>query len=194
MDLDRAFAIGFLGAFALTFLLYQSIRLWRWLQRPVARWLTQHVTIPRIRKDHHYLNPSRAQVLFVVTHWAVVGFYNIYRVHTITTAAERAGRLALLHAVLLLAPNHTFLMSYFFNSSLSTAVFMHFVLGYMSVLQGLLHCILHASEQGWTPDLNNPEITVTTLKSRGFPLADRKLGRGCIGNTRTVSNREAPIL
>jgi hypothetical protein len=174
MDLDRAFATGFLGAFALTFLIYQLVRLWRWLQRPVARWLTQHITMPRIRKGRHYLNPSRVQVLYVTTHLAVVGFYNIYQVHTVAKAAERAGRLALLHAVLLLAPNHTFLMSYLFNSSLSTAVFMHSMLGCMSVIQGSLHCLLHASDQGWTPSLNVFEITVIAPQSRKFSPANTR--------------------
>ena len=121
MDLDSAFATGFLGTFVLTFLVYQFIRLWQQLQRPVARWFTQHVTMPRIHQGRHFLNPSRAQVLSVVLHWTVVGFYNIYQVHTVVEAAKRAGRSALLHAVLLLAPNHTFLMSYLFGSSLPTA-------------------------------------------------------------------------
>lgn len=165
MDLDSAFATGFLGTFVLTFLVYQFIRLWRQLQRPVARWFTQHVTMPRIRQGRHFLNPSRAQVLSVVLHWTVVGFYNIYQVHTVVEAAKRAGRSALLHAVLLLAPNHTFLMSYLFGSSLLTATFMHSMLGSMSVLQGSLHCILHALDQGWTPSLTIFEITVFPLQS-----------------------------
>lgn len=163
MDLDKAFATGFLGVFALTFLIHQFVRLWQWLQRPVARWLKQHVTMPRIRKNRHYVNPSRSEILFIIVHWTVVGFYNIYQVNTIVEAAERAGRLALLHTVLLLAPNHTFLTSYLFNSSLSTAVFIHCMLGCMSVLQGALHCILHASDQGWTPSLSVIEITVIRL-------------------------------
>lgn len=164
MDLDSAFATGFLGTFVLTFLVYQFIRLWRQLQRPVARWLTQHVTMPRIRQGRHFLNPSRAQIFSVVVHWTVVGFYNIYQVHTVAKAAERAGRSALLHAVLLLAPNHTFLMSYLFGSSLPTATFAHSMLGSMSILQGFLHCILHALDQGWTPSLSVFDIIVFPLQ------------------------------
>lgn len=165
MDLDSAFATGFLGAFVLTLLVYQFLRAWRQLQRPGARWLTQYLTMPRMRKGRHFLNPSRAQVLAVVVHWTVTGFYNIYRVHTLADAAERAGRSALLHIVLLLAPNHIFLVSHLFGSSLTTAKYTHSMLGCMSVLQGALHCILHALDQEWALSPGVFEITVISLLS-----------------------------
>lgn len=164
MDLDSTFAIGFLGSFVLIFLVYQFIRIWRQLERPVARWFTQHITMPRMRQGRHFLNPSRAQALSVVVHWIVTGFYNIYQVHTLAGAAERAGRLALIHIVLLSAPNHILFVSYIFGSPLPIAKHMHSMFGCMSILQGILHCILHALDQDWVPSLSVFEITVIFLQ------------------------------
>lgn len=160
MDLDTAFTIGFLGAVVLTLILYQIVRLLRWLRRPVRRWLTQHVIMPRIRKGRHFVNPSRAQVLAIVVHLALIGFYNIYQVRTLADAADRAGRSALLHMTLLMAPNHIILFSDLFGASLPTATCTHFVLGCMSIIQGVLHCILHALNKRWAVSLDAYEITV----------------------------------
>lgn len=164
MDLDSAFATGFLGAFVLTFFVYQVLRLWRWSQRPVRMWLTQHVTMPRMRQGRHFLNPSRAQVLAVVVHWILTGFYNIFQVHTVANAADRAGRSALLHIILLMAPNHIYLTSESFGVSLPTATWTHFVLGCMAIVQGVLHCVLHASNKSWAVSLDAYEITVIVFE------------------------------
>jgi hypothetical protein len=168
MDLDSAFATAFLGAFALTLLVYQVLRLRRCLQRPVKRWLTQHVTMPRMRQGRHFLNPSRAQILAVVVHWILTGFYNVFQVHTVADAAGRAGRSALLHMILLMAPNHIYLSSDLFGTSLPTATWTHFVLGCMAIIQGILHCVLHALNKSWAVSLDAYEITVTYFQ-RNLP-------------------------
>ena len=160
MDFDSAFAIGFLGIFVLTCIIYQVTRAWQRLRQPAARWLQRHVVLPTLFSGRHLINPTRGKVILLLVHWTVAGFYNVYQVHSVPDAASRAGRSALLHILPLLTPNHAFFVSYIFQSSLPTARFIHYTLGCMSVLQGVLHCLLHAFDQEWALSLSVFDITV----------------------------------
>lgn len=174
MDFDQAYAIGFLGAFALVLLVHQVVRAARHLKRPLARVFKRYVLLPRIFQGRSSINPTRGQVLCFFIHCSVAGFYNIYQVQDAPDAASRAARSALLHILPLLTPNHVYFVSHVFGSSIIIAGHAHYMLGCMSIFQGALHCVLQAYEQNWTPKMGIPEIAVTPIYPNQPICADFK--------------------
>ena len=172
MDFDRAFATIFLGVFALTFLVHQVVRAGRHLRRPLIRTFERYILLPRIFKGRHRINPTRAQIACFVVHYSVAGFYNAWQVHTISDAAKRAGRSALIHMLPLLTPNHVYFLSHLFGSSLPLAEQAHYMLGCMSILQGSIHCVLQAYERHWKPSMGIVEISVRYEQSTQMVRAD----------------------
>lgn len=163
MDIYDAFAISFLGLFAV-YLLYCLITNAALRMSPnIARWLTRHLVWPTVFNSRHAWDPTRAQLLVLVAHWSLVAFYNIFRVETLSQASAKAAQLSLLHIIPLLIPSQVAFVSYILDISLHQARVAHIMLGTMAIVQGTVHFVLEVLQRSESQRIDVPGATVRNI-------------------------------
>ncbi|EMC97298.1 hypothetical protein BAUCODRAFT_23621 [Baudoinia panamericana UAMH 10762] len=159
MDLILIIAIILLGPLLLASTLRLALRVGRHCSRKAYIWLLYHVVYPRILPgDMHLVNPSRAEILLLLLHWSITGFFNAYDIHSRTEFSRRAGQIAVLHMLPLLASQPLSLLADILGMSLHTLLYGHTVFGVMAALQGVLHAIF------------SPKVALTARSSKAMAL------------------------
>lgn len=141
MELQKIFAAVFLGFFAVVFS-SRNIRLGvRLLWRPLSTRFLRYVVYPRIfyKRRWRYLNPTRAELLLYVAHWATTITFNAYGIRSLSEASLRAAQIGTVHLLPLLAFRQLSFAADIFGFSLRSFYAIHRSVGIMATLQGIFH-------------------------------------------------------
>lgn len=164
MDIYDAFAISFLGLFAVYFLYCLITNAALSTSANIARWLTRHLVWPTVfLNSRHAWDPTRAQLLVLVAHWSLVAFYNFFRVETLSQASAKAAQLSLLHIIPLLIPSQVAFVSYILDISLHQARVAHIMLGTMAIFQGTVRFVLEVLQRSGSQRVDVPGATVRSI-------------------------------
>lgn len=142
MDIKREFACAVLGPCALFILFHLLSLISQFARRRLYTRLLHYVIYPRLFPGRHLINPTRAEVGLHLAHWALTAFCNIYGIATISQAGLRAGFIAIVHLVPLLAASQMSFVSSLSGASLSTVLSAHQSFGHMAAAQGIFHSIV----------------------------------------------------
>jgi len=139
MDPSQILAYILLGAVSLAVVL----RLYRFLAhgpfRRLVSWILHYVVYPRLFPGHHLFNPARINAIMYCLHWTGTLFCNIYRIGTLTEAGRRAGSIAMVHLVPLLATPQLGICAEIFGLSITSIRLLHEAFGLMAAAQSGLH-------------------------------------------------------
>lgn len=165
MEIVQVFACALLGSIV-TFALVRMFYLFsNKLGRFIYPKLLRHVIYPRLFRQKYFFNPSRIEFALWSLHWAVTGFCNLYRIGSLAEAGLRAGSIAMIHLIPLLAVPQLSMWSHYLGASLSACQSAHRAFGLMAAAQGIFHaCIAIQLPSIATPFLAS-SVTVSYLRA-----------------------------
>ena len=152
MDAQKIYTAAFLGFFAL-FFLRRNVPHWSDVFcRPLARRVLRHLVYPRIFRSRQLfnLNPTRAEFLFHIVHWAATATGNAYGVHNLLDAGLRAGQMSIIHLLPLFAFRQLSSVADLFGVSLSLTYTVHRSIGIMASIQGVVHAVISLHGTKWS--------------------------------------------
>lgn len=142
MEIQAVFGIAFLGVFGTRLLYHQAFVLARRAYPTISGRFVRHISLPRLFRGRHFINPTRIEVLCHIVHWTSAIIYNAYGVRSLSHAATRAAQIAVIHAVPLLAAHQLSFVSHALGLPLGSVYKMHASLGIMTTIQGTFHSIV----------------------------------------------------
>lgn len=146
MEIDRIYAIGLLGLLAALFVGHQGLRAVRFGHRQckiLCKYAHAHLALPKIFQGRLFLNPTRLEAFFHITHWVAVVVFDTFRVNSLHTAQTRTAQLAVIHLVPLMVSFQLSCTADSLGLSLKTFLKLHGSLGLMATLHGIAHAGMH---------------------------------------------------
>lgn len=162
MNIDRGFAVGFLGIFGAIFIINQVSKIYRTFWPSVSRWFVKHMVLPRLSHNRHKFNPTRVELLCYLLHWVMVILCNSLNVANISHAASRAGQIAIIHIVPLSISYQLSFVSSAFGLSLNAMLKVHRSLAIMATIQSTLHGLIRLQTAGGYTKLTLFQTMVTS--------------------------------
>jgi hypothetical protein len=166
MDLLSIFATILLGSLGLVLVTRTLWICFIRTQRTLFATVYRHFVYPRLFPGQHIFNPSRSEVFFHLVHWAGTVFCNVYGIHSISDAGQRAGNLALVHLAPLLATTQLSFASDLMGLSLTVTRSIHRAFGLMAAVQSAFHTTVALTADRQPQPQLIPVVTVSTTVFR----------------------------
>ncbi len=142
MNIPQVYAIAAGGVFVLL-LIMKSLSSVQHLFHALAILVAKHLTYPFLIRRHRLLGPwSRADVLLQVTYFMINMLCLTFRVGSVKEAGVRAGTLAMINMAPLFFGFHLSFLADILGISLSDFRRIHRMMGWMSLLLGLVHALV----------------------------------------------------
>ena len=164
MDIVQILACVLLGIPALWISFRVMLSCWTTTCRSFYGKLLRYLIYPRIFPQWHHINPSRLDLLLHVTHWAFTGFCNVYNVRSVTEAGLRAGSIAVVHLVLLIAAPQLNFGADVLGLSLAVFYRVHRAFGIMATAQGVFHSAVYLRSASISTFSGSLSLTVDILR------------------------------
>lgn len=165
MDVTEIYACILLGSIGLLVIIRVLMMLSYQTRRSLYGRILRQFVYPRLLRQDWFLNPTRAEFVLYALHWTMTAFFNLYRVDSIAEAGLRAGSIALVHLVPLLAIPQLSMWSHYLGLSLSACQAAHRAFGYMATAQGIFHAIVSIQETS----IRAPSLASNVVVSRHVP-------------------------
>ena len=163
MELELLFTFIFFGLLCLPLLSRAILWIHSRIRAPISMFVQRHFVLPRVFRRRRLINPTRAEVICCIAYWGITCFFNLYSVTTMTSAARRAGLIAIFNLVPLIISNQLSLLAQVLDVPLHRCLHIHIQLGAMVAVQSLLHGGLHMLKLETPVQLEPRAITVNFL-------------------------------
>lgn len=148
MDPSRAYAIAAGGLFLLILLYRLTTRILSFIRSRTVFFLLKHFIYPYVFRRHRFMElVTREQFILQVVYWCATAACNFIRVNTMAQASARAGTLSVINLIPLLFAGKLSIAADLFGVSLRGFYGLHRSVGFMVVVQGLVHISILLKEK-----------------------------------------------
>ena len=155
MDPAQIYGIVAGGMFAFLFLLRLYETLLRWIQNRTLFYIFKYLIYPTLYRRRRFLEPiTRWQLFLTLVYWLGTATCNVVGVRSISCAWNRAGVLSVLHLIPLLFSSRLSFAADLIGLSLTNYFKLHKSLGFMAILQGLIHILIYVTHHKFR--ISNP--------------------------------------
>jgi hypothetical protein len=165
MDVSQVLICVILGPIGLALLSRcvwtMSKIIWRASRIKILRMLI----LPRLFPGWHPYNPPRIELMLYAIHWIITGFFNGYGIESLSQAGMRAGVIATVHLVPLLATSQLDFAAHLFGIGPQSFRRVHQAFGLMAAAQSVFHSIVHARSLSPLNDTSINMLIVSFIKN-----------------------------